>query len=78
MNTNKLKLFRQIDALEDSKLQQVYGLLLNLVNTEDDTEQWNSLSETKRQGLIDALSEMNHSEGIEHQSIIEKYKQKYA
>lgn len=80
MNTSelKLKLFRQIDTLEKSKLEKVYGLFLNLLNSDDDSEQWNTLSESRKQGLLNALEEMNHSEGAEHQSVMEKYKTKYA
>ena len=80
MNTSelKLKLFRQIDTLEKSKLEKVYRLLLDWINESDDSEQWNTLSESKRKGLKDALEEMNHSEGTEHQSVMKKYKEKYA
>lgn len=74
----KLKLFRQIDTLEKSKLEQVYDLVLKFIHTEHGTKQWDSLSKAQQQGLLDAVEEMNHSEGIEHQSVIDKYKQKYA
>lgn len=74
----KLKLFREIDTLEESKLEQVYGILLDFINNESNTEEWHSLSKTKQKGLIDAIDEMNSSEGIDHKSILDKYKQKYA
>ena len=80
MNTAelKLKLFREIDTLEKSKLEQVYGLLFNFIHQENDTEEWNSLSKTQQKGLIDAIDEMNSSEGVDHKSIMKKYKAKYA
>ncbi|MDP2088303.1 MAG: hypothetical protein Q8J84_02765 [Flavobacteriaceae bacterium] len=74
----KLKLFREIDTLEKSKLEQVYGLLLNFINKENDTEEWNSLSKAQQKGLIDAIEEMNISDGVDHKVVIEKYKKKYA
>lgn len=74
----KLKLFREIDTLEKSKLEQIYGLVFNFINKENDTEEWNSLSNAQQNGLIDAIKEMNSSEGIDHKSIIDKYKKKYA
>lgn len=74
----KLKLFREIDALEKPKLEQMYGLLHNLVNKDIDTEDWNILSSAQRKGLVDAIDEMNASEGIDHEKIIDKYKNKYA
>jgi hypothetical protein len=73
----KLKIFRQIETLEKSKLQQVYDLILNLVKKEPTQSQWDDLSKSQQQGLLDAIEEMNTSEGIEHQSVIDKYKQKY-
>ena len=74
----KLKLFREIDTLEKSKLEQIYGLVLNFINKDNDTEEWNTLTKTQQKGLLDALEEMNSSEGIDHKKVIEKYKNKYA
>lgn len=73
----KLKLFRQIDSLEKSKLQQVYDMVLKLVQKDSAINQWDDLSKTQQQGLLDAIDEMNTSEGIDHQEVIDKYKQKY-
>ncbi len=74
----KLKLFREIDTLEKSKLEQVYGLFINFIHQKNDTEEWNKLSKTQQKGLIDAIEEMNSSEGIDHAAIMDKYKKKYA
>lgn len=73
----KLKLFRQIDSLEKSKLQQVYDMVLKLVQKDSSINQWDDLSKAQQQGLLDAIDEMNTSEGIDHQAVIDKYKQKY-
>ena len=80
MNTAelKLKLHREIETLENSKLEQVYGVVLNFLNQDNDTEEWNALSTTQQKGLLNAIEEMNSSEGIEHKEIMEKYKNKYA
>jgi hypothetical protein len=32
----KLKLFRQIDTLEKSKLEEIYGVLINYINGQKD------------------------------------------
>jgi hypothetical protein len=74
----KLKLFREIDTLDKSELEQFYGLFVNFINKENDTEEWNSLSKSQQNGLIDAIEEMNSSEGIDHKTIMDKYKKKYA
>lgn len=72
----KLKLFREIDTLEKSKLEQLYGILLNFFNKDDDTEEWNSLSKTQKKGILDAIDEMDSSEGISNESLLDKYRNK--
>jgi hypothetical protein len=74
----KLKLFREIDTLEKSKLEQTYGLVLNFINTDNDMEEWNTLTTTQQKGLLDAIEELNSSEGIDHKKVMEKHKNKYA
>jgi hypothetical protein len=74
----KLKLFREIDTLEKSKLEEIYGLVLNFINKDNDTEEWNTLTKTQQKGLLNALEEMNSSDGIDHKKVMEKYKNKYA
>lgn len=74
----KLKLFREIDRLDKSKLEQIYGLVYNFLHKENEPKECNSLSNEQQKGLIDAINEMNSSEGIDHTTIMEKYKSKYA
>lgn len=74
----KLKLFREIDTLEKSKLEQIYGIVLNFINKKNDTEEWNALTSTQQKGIQDAIDEMNISNGLDHNELIEKYTNKYA
>jgi len=74
----KLKLFREIDNLDKSKLEQVYGLLFNFLNKENDTEEWNSLSHRQQNGLLEAIDDLDSSDGIDHKSIMDKFREKYA
>lgn len=78
MNTAelKLKLFQEIDTLEKSKLEEIYDLVLNFINKDNDTEEWNILTSTQQKGLLDAIEEMNSSEGIDHKKVIEKHKKR--
>ena len=73
----KLKLFREIDTLDKSKLEQVYGLLFNFLNKETDIEEWDSLSQAQQNGLVQAAAEFDDEEGIDHQSIMDKFRKKY-
>ena len=74
----KLKLFREIDLLDESKLREVYGLLFNFLNKENDTEEWNALSLVQQTGLLNAIDELNSSEGTDHKTIMDKLRKKYA
>lgn len=74
----KLKLFREIDNLDQSRLEQVCGLLLNFLNKENDTEEWSTLTQTQQNGLLNAIEELDSDEGIDHKSIIRKYSVKHA
>lgn len=80
MNTAELKLnlFREIDALEKSKLEQVYGILLNFMNKNNDEDDWNSLSNAQKNGLLDAVNEMSTSDGIDSDVLLKKYTDRYA
>lgn len=72
----KLKLFREIDLLDESKLREVYGLLFNFLNKENDTEEWNALSLMQQTGLLNAFDELNSSEGTDHKTIMDKFRKK--
>ena len=74
----KLKIFREIDSLEKSKLQEVYGFLQNLVRGEKDLDEWNDLSSEQQQGILDAIEELNNGKGIPHEQVISKYRKKYS
>ena len=73
----KLKLFREIDLLDESKLREVYALLFNFLNKENDIEEWTSLSLAQQTGILDAIDELNSSEGTDHKTIMDKFRKKY-
>ena len=73
----KLMLFRKIDSLDLEKLQEVYGLLENYLNSHIDMEEWDNLSNEQKQGLYDAISEIDKGNWIAHEDVMEKYRKKY-
>jgi hypothetical protein len=73
----KLKIFRQIDSLEKSRLEEFYGLLLNYVNGKKDVSDWDKLTATQKQGILDAIDEMDSQKGVEHKIVIDKFGKKY-
>ncbi len=73
----KLKLFRQIDGLASDKLEEAYGVLLNFINSKDDLEEWNYLTPEQQKGILDSIMLMDDGEGVSHEEIMKKYKDKY-
>ena len=73
----KLKIFRQIDSLEKSRLEEFYGLLLNYINGKKDVSDWEKLSAAQKQGILDAIEEVDSEKGIAHKVVIDKFRKKY-
>ena len=74
----KLKLFRQIDTLEKSKLEEIYGVLINYINGQKDISEWEKLSVNQKHGIIDAIDEIEAGKGIPNNVIIDKFRKKYS
>lgn len=81
MNMNlaelKLKLFRQIDNLDKKKVEEAYGVLLNFINSKDDLDEWNKLTIEQQKGIIDSIEQLENNQGISHNKVLKKYKEKY-
>lgn len=74
----KLSLFRKIDSLEKNKLQEVYGVLVNYLNGQKDLNDWQSLTEQQKRGILDAISEIDSGKGISHDMVLSKFRKKYS
>ncbi len=73
----KLKIFRQIDSLEKNRLEEFYGLLLNYINGKKDISDWDKLTLAQKQGLMDAIDQLDSGKGIPHDDVIDKLRKKY-
>jgi hypothetical protein len=74
----KLRLFRQIDALDKSKLEELYGVLINYLNGQKDISDWEKLSESQKVGILDAIDEIDSGMGIPNKVVLEKFRKKYS
>ena len=74
----KLKIFRQVDSLEKSRLEEFYGLLMNYVNGKKDISDWDKLSDAQRQGIWDAIDEIDSQKGVSNKVVIDKFRKKYS
>jgi hypothetical protein len=79
MNSSELKLniFREIDSLEGSDINEFYGILSNFINGKKEFKVWNSLSEEQRTGIENALVQINSGKGIPHMEVLSKFRNKY-
>lgn len=78
MNTAELKLeiFRTLDSLDNNKIRDFYGLVLNFVNEQKNVEEWDSFSDKQKQGILNAEEQIMQGKGIAHSKIVDKYKKK--
>ncbi|MDO9341102.1 MAG: hypothetical protein Q7T72_11335 [Bacteroidales bacterium] len=74
----KLRIFRQIDALEKSKLEELYGVLINYINGQKDISDWDKLSENQKHGIFDAIDEIEAGKGIQNKVVLDKFRKKYS
>jgi hypothetical protein len=73
----KLKIFRKIDSLEKNRLEEFYGLLLNYINGNKDIADWEKLTTAQKQGLLDAIDELDAGKGSSHEVVFAKLRRKY-
>ena len=66
----KLKLFRQIDSLEKDRLEELYGVFLNYINSKRDLDDWNELTEVQKKGIVEAIDEIDAGKGIPHSKVM--------
>ena len=74
----KLQIFRQIDSLEKNKLEELYGLLTNFVNGQKDVSDWDELSRSQKQGIFDAIDEIDSGRGASNEVVLNKIRKKYS
>ena len=74
----KLKIFRHIDSLEKDRLEEFYGLLINYINGKRDITEWDNLSVSQKQGILDAIDEIDSGKGIPNKTVLDKYRKKYS
>jgi len=74
----KLKIFRQVDSLEKNRLEEVYGLLINYIRGHKDIEDWDKLTEVQKQGIFDAIEEIDKGKGAPHKKVMASIRKRYA
>ena len=73
----KLEIFRQVDSLDKSHLEELYGVFINYINGKKDISEWEKLSEEQKQGILDSIEEIDNGKGIPHEKVMAKIRKKY-
>jgi hypothetical protein len=74
----KLRIFREIDALEKNRLEEFYGLLMNYINGQKDISDWDKLSTNQKKGIFDAIDQIDSGKGIPNDTVLDKFRKKYS
>jgi hypothetical protein len=74
----KLKIFREVDALPKDDLEEVYGLLTNYLRGQQDMNDWHQLPEDQKQGILEAIAEVEKGNGQPHATVMANIREKYA
>jgi hypothetical protein len=73
----KIKLFKQIDTLNNERLVELFGIVSNFINSTDNPDEWDNLTKIQRKGLKYGLAELDEGKGLEHSVVMEELKKKY-
>ena len=74
----KLKIFREVDSLQKSRLEEVYGMLTNYLRGHKDIDDWGQLTEEQKQGIFEAIEDIEKGKGIPHNKAMANIRKKYA
>lgn len=74
----KLQIFRQVDSMEKSRLEELYGVFQNYLNGHKDINDWEKLSKVQQQGINDAIIEIESGKGLSHESVMTNIRQQYS
>jgi hypothetical protein len=73
----KLKIFRQVDSLGKSQLEELHGVFTNYINSRNDINEWSKLSKEQQQGLFDAEKEIESGKGISHEKVMKNVRTRF-
>jgi hypothetical protein len=76
--TLKLKIFQQVDSLDQQKLEEIYGLIYNHINARIDSKDWDKLTKAEQVGLDEAIDSISQGASSSHEQIITELRKKYA
>ena len=73
----KIKLIKEIDSLDNKNIDELYGIVMNFINGQVESESWESLTEVQKAGIDSGINQLDQDKGISHNMVMEELKKKY-
>jgi hypothetical protein len=51
---------------------------LNYINGQKDISDWDKLTASQKQGILDAIDEIDSSKGVANKAVLDKFRKKYS
>jgi len=74
----KLDIFRTIDKLKKSQLDELSGVISNYVHSLHGLEDWNKLSAGERKSLLNAKNSIRKNGGTRHSTVMNELRERLA
>lgn len=74
----KMKIFQKVDQLDQQMLEEIYGLISNHLNGENEHNDWELLSSEEKQGIDAAIGSIKQGQFLSHDDVMTKIRKKYA
>ena len=70
----KIKLIREIDSLDNKNIEKLYGIVMNYINGQVESENWDSLTDIQKAGIESGIYQLDQGKGISHKVVMEELK----
>ena len=74
----KYRIYSQIDNLDESILEELYGIMTNYINGKRDINEWESLTYAQQKGIMKAINEIKSGKGIHQKMVVSDIRRKYS
>jgi hypothetical protein len=73
----KIDLFRKLDSLKGSRLEEAYGILLNFINSKNEIDEWQNLTQDQKDAIIFGVKQLDEGQGKDHKSVMSQMRKRY-
>lgn len=73
----KSKIIQQLDSLDENRLEELYGLFLNHINSKNEIDEWSSLTTEQKLGIDLAIEDIKQGQGVSHEIVMSKVRKKF-